>query len=256
MKTITVKKLVIGEGMPKICIPIIGRNKEEIEKDLEIIKSMKPDLAEWRVDCWENEKNDETIWEMLRTISDKLGEIPLLFTFRTKREGGEQEILYEDYVKLLEKAASTGLVDFVDVEVFFRQEETRRLISCIQETGVYVVASNHHFQRTPDGRELQERMRYMNDCGADILKMAVMPIDSLDLCSILEATIRMRQECEKPVVTMAMGSLGVLSRIWGEFTGSCITFAAGREASAPGQIKADEMRKVLKALHEIKERKN
>ena len=148
------------------------------------------------------------------------------------------------------------MVDFVDVEVFFRQEETRRLISCIQETGVYVVASNHHFQRTPDGRELQERMRYMNDCGADILKMAVMPIDSLDLCSILEATIRMRQECEKPVVTMAMGSLGVLSRIWGEFTGSCITFAAGREASAPGQIKADEMRKVLKALHEIKEKKN
>ena len=41
------------------------------------------------------------------------------------------------------------------------------------------MASNHHFQRTPDGRELQERMRYMNDCGADILKMAVMPIDSL-----------------------------------------------------------------------------
>lgn len=256
MKTITVKKLVIGEGMPKICIPITGKNKVEIEKDLEIIKSANPDLTEWRVDCLETGKNDEAIWEMLRTISDKLGEIPLLFTFRTKREGGEQEILYEDYVKLLEKAARTGLVDFIDVEVFFMQEEARRLIRHIQEAGVYVVASNHHFQRTPDSRELQERMRYMNDCGADILKMAVMPTCSLDLCPVLEATIRIRQECEKPVITMAMGSLGVLSRIWGEFTGSCITFAAGRQASAPGQIKADEMRRVLESLHEIKERKN
>lgn len=256
MKTITVKKLVLGEGMPKICIPITGRNQEEIENDLEIIKSMKPDLVEWRVDCWENGKNGEAIWEMLRTISDKLGEIPLLFTFRTKREGGEQEIFYEDYVKLLEKAAKTGLVDLMDVEVFFRQEEAGRLIRHIQEAGVYVVASNHHFQRTPDSRELQERMHYMNDCGADILKMAVMPIERLDLCSVLEATIRAQQECQKPVVTMAMGSLGVLSRIWGEFTGSCITFAAGREASAPGQIKADEMRNVLESLHEIKERKN
>ena len=36
-----------------------------------------------------------------------ISEIPLLFTFRTRQEGGEKEILYEDYVKLLEKAART-----------------------------------------------------------------------------------------------------------------------------------------------------
>lgn len=256
MRTVTVKNLVIGQGMPKICIPITGKNREELEKDLEIVSSMKPDLAEWRVDCYKAGKNSETIWEMLRTISDKLGEIPLLFTFRTRQEGGEQEILYEDYVKLLEKAAKTGLADLMDVEVFFQPEETKALIKSLQEAGVFVVASNHHFQRTPDAGELQERMRYMDECGADILKMAVMPADSLDLCPVLEATLRMQRECEKPVVTMSMGAAGVLSRIWGEFTGSCITFAAGRQASAPGQINADEMRSVLEKLHQIKERKN
>lgn len=256
MRTVTVKNLVIGQGMPKICIPITGKNREELEQDLEIISSMKPDLAEWRVDCYKAGKNSETIWEMLRTISDKLGEIPLLFTFRTRQEGGEQEILYEDYVKLLEKAAKTGLADLMDVEVFFQPEETKALIKSLQEAGVFVVASNHHFQRTPDAGELQERMRYMDECGADILKMAVMPADSLDLCPVLEATLRMQRECEKPVVTMSMGAAGVLSRIWGEFTGSCITFAAGRQASAPGQINADEMRSVLEKLHQIKERKN
>ena len=256
MRTVTVKNLVIGQGMPKICIPITGKNRAEIEQDLEIIRSMKPDLAEWRVDCYEVGKNGETIWEMLRTISDKLGEIPLLFTFRTRQEGGEQEILYEDYVKLLEKAAKTGLADLMDVEVFFQPEKTKALIKSLQESGVFVVASNHHFQRTPDAGELQERMRYMDECGADILKMAVMPQGSLDLCPVLEATIQMHQECEKPIVTMSMGASGVLSRIWGEFTGSCITFAAGRQASAPGQIKADEMRSVLEKLHQIKERKN
>ena len=167
MRTVTVKNLVIGQGMPKICIPITGKNRAEIEQDLEIIRSMKPDLAEWRVDCYEAGKNGETIWEMLRTISDKLGEIPLLFTFRTRQEGGEKEILYEDYVKLLEKAARTGLADLMDVEVFFQPEETKALIkSPSGNPAFFVVASNHHFQRTPDAGELQERMRYMDECGA------------------------------------------------------------------------------------------
>ena len=34
MRTVTVKNLVIGQGMPKICIPITGKNRAEIEQDL------------------------------------------------------------------------------------------------------------------------------------------------------------------------------------------------------------------------------
>ena len=39
-----------------------------------------------------------------------------------------------------------------------------------------------------------------------------------------------------PVVTMSMGALGVVSRMAGEIFGSCITFGAVGEISAPGQI--------------------
>ena len=95
MKSVTVKNLVLGQGMPKICIPITGENRETIEKEMEEILELKPDLAEWRVDCYKKGSSDESIWEMLETISDKLGEIPLLFTFRTRREGGAQEITFQ-----------------------------------------------------------------------------------------------------------------------------------------------------------------
>ena len=93
----------------------------------------------------------------------------------------------------------------------------------------------------------------MDACGADILKMAVMPETERDLCPLLEATLCVSRECNKPVVTMSMGKTGVLSRLWGEFTGSCMTFAAGRKASAPGQVDSYKMREVLRAIHEIAE---
>ena len=59
----------------------------------------------------------------------------------------------------------------------------------------------------------------------------------------------MRQECEKPLVSMAMGSIGSISRISRENFGSGITFGTVGAASAPGQIDVEELRTVLGIIH-------
>lgn len=133
MKTVKIKDIEIGKGMPKICIPITGKNREEILLDIEEILRQKPDLAEWRVDCYEEGEKEEKVLEMLETITDRLGQIPLLFTFRTAREGGSKEISFESYVKLLHKAADTGRIDLADVEIFFGQEASQQLVGQLQE---------------------------------------------------------------------------------------------------------------------------
>ncbi|MFR4430503.1 MAG: type I 3-dehydroquinate dehydratase, partial [Blautia faecis] len=89
--------------------------------------------------------------------------------------------------------------------------------------------------------------------GADILKMAVMPHGFEDVATIMEATNAMRQECEKPLVSMAMGSIGSITRISGENFGSGITFGTVGAASAPGQFPIGELRSLLDALHEKNE---
>ena len=65
MKTVKIKDMEIGTGMPKICIPITGRNREEILLDIEEIQRQKPDLAEWRADCYEEGEKEEKVLEML-----------------------------------------------------------------------------------------------------------------------------------------------------------------------------------------------
>lgn len=253
MQTVKVKNIEIGQGMPKICIPVTGKNEGEILKELEMIEKEKPDLAEWRVDCYEEGDDGEKTWEMLKTISDRLGEIPLLFTFRSAGEGGMRQIRFEDYVNLLVKAAKTKSVDMIDVEAFFSETDTSALIKALKAEDVVVLASNHHFDRTPKKEEILERLKKMEACGADILKVAVMPENSTDLFTLLDATACAVRECAKPIVTMSMGETGVLSRVCGEFTGSAMTFASGIKASAPGQIPSEKLRKLLEDIHEVKE---
>ena len=251
MNTIKIKNVEIGKGIPKICIPLTGKNREEIIEEMEIVKKSNPDLIEWRVDFFEESDNPERVCEMLGTINDSFKQIPVLFTFRTKEEGGEKSIMSEDYVKLLKEVSERRLVDIVDVQVFWYGEKSEDFIKELKETGAVVLASSHHFEGTPSVREMSDALYTMENKGADIVKLAVMPQSGKDVCALLEATMERKEHSNKPMITMSMGQSGMLSRICGELTGSCVTFASGKQASAPGQIKADELKKVLGDIHDI-----
>ena len=99
----------------------------------------------------------------------------MLFTFRTSKEGGEKAIEAKEYAELNKKAAATGYVDLVDVEAFTGDEVVKEIIEAAHEVNVKVVASNHDFDRTPEKDEIVSRLRKMQDLGADIPKIAVMP---------------------------------------------------------------------------------
>jgi 3-dehydroquinate dehydratase-1 len=90
----------------------------------------------------------------------------------------------------------------------------------------------------------------MQDLGADILKIAVMPNSQKDVITLLFATEEMVSNyAHQPVVTMSMASTGLISRLSGEAFGSAITFGAIEKASAPGQINANELNQVLNIIH-------
>ena len=90
--------------------------------------------------------------------------------------------------------------------------------------------------------ELIRRLTRMQEMGADVAKIAVMPQSREDVMTLMEATMEADHSLDIPVVTMSMGRLGVLSRLAGTLTGSAMTFASVGEASAPGQIPIEQMR--------------
>lgn len=117
-KTVLLRGVEIGAGRPKIIVPIVGKTEQEIlDKAAELVQA-KPDVVEWRVDYFQGVGDVQRVVDTARELNEALGEIPILFTFRTKREGGEKEIGMEDYTALNRAVAQSSYVDAVDVEIF------------------------------------------------------------------------------------------------------------------------------------------
>ncbi len=70
--------------------------------------------------------SDGNVEYMLQGMREILGEIPLLFTFRTQQEGGEQAIELLAYQELNERAAGTKLVDLIDAELSSGEETVKK----------------------------------------------------------------------------------------------------------------------------------
>lgn len=250
MHTVKVRNLIIGEGIPKICVPIVGTTEDEILHMAREIAGSDADLAEWRMDWFESVSDIECVKEVLSKLREILGELPLLVTFRTKQEGGEREISYEQYATLLCAVADTKAADLIDVELRIKKEAADLIVG-LKKRGVIVIGSKHDFEKTPSKEDIIAELYDMQEAGAEILKMAVMPHTEQDVLTLLEATEEMNKKYANcPVVTMSMGQLGKVSRVAGETFGSAMTFGAMQKTSAPGQISAEKLKKVLEILHE------
>ena len=250
MKTVKIRGVEIGAGIPKICVPIVGTAKKEILEQAAALRTVPADMAEWRIDWFENVYDFEALSDVLKDLRAALGDLPLLMTFRTSSEGGEKAIGPEAYAELNIRAARTGLIDLVDVELFTGSSIVRRIIREAHAANVSVVASSHDFDKTPDKEELIRRMQLMQDLDADILKIAVMPRCRKDVLTLLAATEEMSSVyADRPVVTMSMTGTGVISRLCGEVFGSAITFGAAGKASAPGQMDSRDLRTALELIH-------
>ena len=250
MNTIKVRDIEIGAGAPKIIVPIVGVTKEDILNEAKTFDSIPVDVVEWRVDWFEHVFEFDKVEDVLKELRTVLGNIPLLLTFRTKKEGGEKAIDTKDYKELNLRAAKTGYVDFIDVEIFTGDDVVREIIDGAHAAGVRVIASNHDVFKTPAKSDIIYRLRKMQDMGADIPKIAVMPQSKRDVLTLLCATEEMVTDyADRPIITMSMAGTGVISRLCGEVFGSSMTFGAAKKASAPGQMGVNDLNTVLDLLH-------
>jgi 3-dehydroquinate dehydratase-1 len=249
----------LGPGRPRICVPLVTPTADSLRDAVTALPPGDVDIVELRADhlgCFDGESRvDEgvrgAVLEAVEAVRSALDErVPLLFTFRSAPEGGQRDIEAGDYERLLAAVCASGRVDAVDVEMFTELAQLERIVNAAHSQGVAVVMSSHDFARTPTREQIVARLRLQQDLGADVVKIAVMPRSPADVLTLLAATEEYaRVPGARPAVTMAMGSLGVVSRLTGETFGSCLTFGSSGAASAPGQVDARELRIVLDLIH-------
>ncbi|MCU6747565.1 MULTISPECIES: type I 3-dehydroquinate dehydratase [Lachnospiraceae] len=249
MAPVRVKQIEIGSGVPKVCVPIVGRTETEILAFAGEVKNSSADIVEWRADWYEEVLCQNKMIKTAEKVRQILQDKPLLFTFRTKKEGGERDITKEAYAALNGQIIKNGYADLVDVEFFLGEETVGSVSSLAREYQVKTVFSNHDFEKTPQQEEILRRLKNMERAGADIAKIAVMPQKAEDVLELLSATLKAVQSMSCPVITMSMGKSGMISRVCGEIFGSSVTFGSMHTSSAPGQIDIEALRQMLAVLH-------
>ena len=249
MSRVNVRGCPIGEGRPKTILPIVEGTEAAILEKAAQFSTLPADCVEWRADWFQDCRDPAAVARCLQKLRVALGSKLLLVTFRTQAEGGQAALSPAEYRQFLELVLDTDCADLLDIEFFSAGERLPQWIAAAHAAGVKVVCSSHDFQKTPPRTELVERMLRMQQAGADLPKLAVMPTCRTDVLELLAATAEMADHHpETPVITMSMGTLGAVSRLCGEAFGSAMTFANPGTASAPGQVPLDVVDTVLDSL--------
>ena len=247
MKNVQVENIVFNGNLPKICVPVTCITESEILDNFNELNNIDIDLAELRADYFEFVQDRYKVISLLDKIR-KLYHKPLLFTLRTKKEGGASEITADYYFKLNNSIIESKLVDIIDIEFFSQLEEINYTIDLAEKNQIKTILSNHDFLKTPSMEEIINRINKMTDCG-DIAKIAVMPNSEEDVLTLLSASLKLKKEKKGPFIAIAMGPLGIISRISCELFGSCMTYASYKDQSAPGQIDYKLTKEILKNIH-------
>lgn len=235
--------------LPAVCAPLVARTAAELVDECKLVAAKKPDLLEWRVDFFEAIADMPSVLRAARQLREAAGGIPMLFTRRSEKEGGEKiEIDEEQVVEMYEAIGATGFAELVDIEMETEAAQLRQMQATAMEQGAKVVLSFHDFHGTPPVDELLARFERAYTLGADVAKIAVMPQSMADVIALMSATQQAARELPIPLVSMAMGPLGAVTRAAGWVFGSAMTFAVGRSSSAPGQMPIDDVRAVVDAL--------
>lgn len=247
-KKLTVKNKVIGKGTPLICVSVMESNLQDIAAEVAKLVEQNIEMIEWRVDAFSGVESPNAVREVLQALAPMLKNTIFVFTFRSKEQGGLRSLASEKIYDLHQVAAESHIVDFIDVEYFYTEDADEEVYT-LQKMGTKVITSHHDFHETPSSDVLFMLLEQMKHSNADIVKLAMMPNEVSDVLRLLQETAHFHKRYpNQPLITMSMGKLGMVSRVAGEIFGSCVTFGAGKNASAPGQLPAAQLQTILETL--------
>ncbi|MCC6022946.1 MAG: type I 3-dehydroquinate dehydratase [Desulfurococcaceae archaeon] len=191
------------------------------------------DLVEVRIDmlgsCWRKVIND------LR--------VQWIACNRKVDEGGLWS--GDEYSRVMElfKAVELG-ASFVDIEL--STADVKSVVSRLKRCGVKVIISKHITTHTPSLDELRVIVNQMINLGADVWKVVTKANDIRDNLVVLQLI----KEFKVPGISLAMGDLGVISRVLSPLVGGFLTYASVSKGSesAPGQLTVYELKSIYKLL--------
>ncbi len=223
----------------KLIVSVMPRSLEEAQA-LDATRYLDADIIEWRADYLPK----EAILQVAPAIFEKFAGRELVFTLRTRSEGGEIDLSPEEYIHLIKEVAQFYQPDYIDFEYYSYKDVFEEMLDFPN-----LVLSYHNFQETPEN--MMEILSELTILNPKLVKVAVMAHTEQDVLDLMNYTRGFKTlNPEQEYVTISMGKVGKVSRITADVTGSSWSFASLDEVSAPAQISLASMKKIREILDE------
>lgn len=204
---------------------------EEIDKLIDIDF----EILELRMDYYIDYLDMDKILHLIKEIKNKIDR-KIIFTLRTKLEGGNLSLEDEEYFTVNKKILDSGLVEFLDIEFSKKISEIERIIEIANKTNTKIILSKHIFNKKLSRDEILTIFEDMENFKPDLVKLAIDIGSEYYLDELILASIELKRNYSLNYILIGMGEMGKISRIIGESLGSYLTFVAFEETTAKGQI--------------------
>lgn len=223
----------------KLVVSVMPKSLEEAQA-IDANRYEDADIIEWRADFLPKDE----ILQVAPAIFEKFAGRELLFTLRTRAEGGEIDLSAQEYVQVIKDITQLYQPEYVDFEYFGNKDVFDQMLDFPN-----LVLSYHNFQETPEN--MMEILSELTSLNPKVVKVSVMAHTEQDVLDLMNFTRGFKTlNPEQEYVTISMGKVGKVSRITSDVTGSSWSFASLDVASAPGQISLSNMKKIREILNE------
>lgn len=223
-----------------ICAPILSHSVHEMLLHMRKAKELGADLVELRLDFLNNLDPPQHLQTLI-----KHRPLPTLVTYRPSWEGGKYDGDESKRLAALRLAVELGS-EFVDVELKVAHEFLNSIRGKKPEN-VKIIVSSHNYENTPSAEELGNLVARIQASGCDVVKIATTALDIVDNARIFQVLAH----SQVPVIGLAMGEKGLMSRILSAKFGGFLTFGSvesGAE-SAPGQPTVKDLLELYNFRH-------
>ncbi|KAI0181875.1 Pentafunctional AroM protein [Hypoxylon sp. FL1284] len=206
------------------------------------------DAVELRVDLLDD-ISPESVAKQISLIRSA-AKIPIIFTLRSKSQGGRFGYTSEkELLPLYQVAARTG-VEYVDLEMTLSDETLSTIIQS-RGSSTRVIASHHD----PEGKLSWKNGGWQTWYNralqyGDIIKLVGVARTMDDNFSLASFRDRMFAAHGKPIIALNMGTAGKLSRVLNGFL-TPVSHPQLPFKAAPGQLSAAEIRSGLALIGEL-----
>lgn len=221
----------------KIAVSIfINGNFVKLKEKMKTAKLEGADVVELRADSYPKITENDLL--KLKEISKGL-KISVIFTLRSKKEGGKCNFSFAKKLKLTEKALSLNF-DYLDIELKFLEKLGENVLKLKGDSGTKIILSYHNPKGAETLEELRQIKKRMLNLKPDIMKLAVFSRSEKTNQDILKLIQETKKE-GKNIIGIAMGEKGKSARLKAisdnYFSYFCLN---EKEKTAPGQMSLAE----------------